>query len=849
MRFGLSKLFAIFFFLFFVSVSFAAAPTTSFNYNQVPYTADANITLTCTLTDSNCIKLGYRIDGGAWTEIPITGTSFSEGFDDGDLTSNYTWGTVLGTWVVDTNSKHDVTHGLKSNGGGNWLLVHELATPVDSNSRSISYWQKRSAGVADNSGLWISYNDTNARGVNDFSVNLTGGTATLQMYIDSVNTSTALGAYTNGTWYKTVISIDANGRNANIKFYDSDGTTLIGETYKAIPMGKIKRLLFTAEAYTQFDTLEIDSTTSSSNFVYNFNYPTTTGTHSIDYNSTAIDLNVEATKTSSFTLYGYGRLNFYNETNSSPLVGVTASFNGVNYSSGANNYIDFNLQGITTGRYLFEFSKSGYSSRHMYLDLNQFSSFNYNQLLLLDTNNDTLNFQLKQPTTLTNMADSKVIITKDSNYAYITYTDSEGKMTLNLNPDQNAARYRMQITYGTTTYDWNGLTLTVKIPLKENDTTTSITPFDISVTGVTNYQDYNLTADKDYIIWSDLQYAYPYSVSVGDYNSVLYVDRVYDLWLNGLLTTYTLQPYLLLTADASAITMLVKNEFNSSVQDILIKVYKQIGGTKTLIASRYSSVTGSAVFYLIAGDKYELELLYEDTVLFSTDNYLVANSTIYFYLNSLTNYLLSTDFGNKATVEFLPYLENLIAGNNVLTQNVSQTDLNFVIVRLYNYVDNNYAADKNYFYTTSANCNESCSFTQDLTTIGFDNNNFFWVEVTAYTDANGSKSTLSRKYLWNFTQGINLVNLLTNIRSDFGCSTNPVLPCGLSTIVAIILSVVAVGLLIMFTGQVNPLGLSVAALIILGFFAYVGWFYWVIYIVLVMVILVGGVGKFTGGGY
>lgn len=545
----------------------------------------------------------------------------------------------------------------------------------------------------------------------------------------------------------------------------------------------------------------------------------------------------------------YGDTNFYFfDENTLTSIPATIDFNGTTYT-GTSFYLpsrQITNNSNTNVSRTFTITKTGYSTRTYSIDYNQYSDLNIGFIMLADANSTALTFQLKQPTTLTTMANSWVTITKDGG-AYTAYrkkTDATGKISMNLNPDQNNTRYNLNIVYGTTTYDWNGLTLTINIPLDEADGTTPIPNFDVEVRGVANYDFNNSTTAQTIILWTDLTIDLSYEIIVGDYNSSEYVDRAYNLIFEGLQTTDTLQPYLIKTLDASAIKFIMNNEYRNAIQDVTIEIYKVIGGSKVLVTSDISDATGTGLFWLMAGEQYSVDLTYQESLLYSTDNYVVTTTPVYFYFNLATQELLNMVTGSISLL-WTPSREPLGSTTNI-TMDINGTDVNEVKLFIYNYVDGNLYNDKNYFaYTSTVACNGSCSITKAVTDFGLGDTNTFWVEARVYTGT--QYIVFTHKYIKGVISNLDMFTLFRNARTDFGCSTDSSLPCPLTTIIAFVIALLVIGGIVFKLGFASPVGIMLIGLGVLTFFMWVGWFYWMIWLLMVIALVIGGIGKTVSG--
>jgi hypothetical protein len=131
--------------------------------------------------------------------------------------------------------------------------------------------------------------------------------------------------------------------------------------------------------------------------------------------------------------------------------------------------------------------------------------------------------------------------------------------------------------------------------------------------------------------------------------------------------------------------------------------------------------------------------------------------------------------------------------------------------------------------------------------VGFDNNKALYVDVNATTFA-GNYVYSTKKLIYNYLNKTRtLIDMFNNIRTDFGCSANPAYPCGLTTLISIIITIGCIAFIFVKIGNFGSFGISILSLFILGFLTYVGLFYWVLYIILIILIVAANF-KQSGGG-
>lgn len=406
--------------------------------------------------------------------------------------------------------------------------------------------------------------------------------------------------------------------------------------------------------------------------------------------------------------------------------------------------------------------------------------------------------------------------------------------------------YNSTDTFGnmeTTNTDTLGMpvVLTIKKPKNELTLLEIDANFNVTLSGGNTSIDVNLTGDRNYYITANTTILVTSNASSPAYNQKTYLAE-----FDGN-TNVIIQPYLLPTDDSAAIKFIVLNEYNNSIEGIQIDLYKYFSGVKTNVASATSDTTGTAIFYLNVGSTYSILMSYQDVNVYSTDNYVVTSTPVYFYINLSSFTTLDINF-NPPNVVWNVGTETIPASTTILTATI--TDANDVQLIYYQYLNGN-SGDRNVLAVTQAYCSTGnvCVINRTLSTLGIDTNKPFFVDVYAWNDEN-KLSLFIYRFVYNTTTR-NIVTLFQNVRADFGCSTNPNYPCGATLMISVLLVIGCVAGLMFFLGfggGLGSVGISVIALIVLALLTYIGWFYWVLFVIIVALIILANLKGFTGGG-
>ena len=746
-----------------VSIRDITPPVTTFESFQVEGTTDQNITLTCTDNNTGCKYFNYNINEEGWV---------SKRFD---YNSSYSYLDTVAPgndWATVAEITFD---------GENYIEPYNATTQIASTAVNTSY----PTGAR----LKFTYSDESID------------------YSNQVSTSTGFTHYEDHTFTtfgetdtKILTKIEIQGKSLN-----GSNTARIRNTY----------IYYTIKSNPKIINNEL-------NFLYSG-----AGDHNIQYFSTDNSDNNETIKTSYFTTYGNGRFYFKDENSGSDLTGVQVNFNGTDYDSGANNYIDFNFQTLssTNTTYLFTLTKTGYSTRYYQTDLNYFGDFNTTFALLPESLATDLQFKMFPPTGSSVLSNTYIEFKdKDTNWTVTKLkSNADGELTANLKSDDQ--NYLVWISEGT--YIYQAVQLTILSP-KDEQTLTDITGnWRIEITDNISYQDLNIPQGTSKIIYLLPNTKYPFTIAVQDVAGTYFKRRWSKLYTGNPLTD-TLQPYLLSADDGIAVKFVFQDPKRDSIQNIIVNIYKNIGGVKTLISNGASDVTGNALFFLIAGDKYWLDFTYNGAVIFETQNYSVTSSVVYWTLNLVTGEIQGVD-GSFINLVWNPVTDFISKEATSIGYKVNGSKVNFTTIDLYTLN----GTDKNIFYSTGGVCNTSCTTTILKTNIPYTTGTIY-ADVNVYTDTNAYMFTYTKKWIIGTTSNIDTQNLFINARLDFGCSTDPLLPCPLTTILSVVLMIILLGGMVFSFNFVNPKGLLIAGLGILAVFTYLGWFWWVALVLMII---------------
>lgn len=678
----------------------------------------------------------------------------------------------------------------------------------------------------------------NAFATTDYNFVFDGNTAYTLLFVDG-NTITAQN--TSSGW----INLDFNSGQSILLIKGSDLTapsTLIttnqitGETDTNISLTCDDD--YTGCAYINFkiDSLDWNYYAVSGDTSINFLH-SGAGQHTIQYFSTDASDNNENTNSHDFNTYGLIYFTTYDENTNAPTTGATLDWNGTVHTIVASS-ADINLQGVSAGTKTFKFNKTSYATRYYQVDLNEFSDVNVGFALIAQDRDTNTAFTLYEPdgTTLYDLTYLEVL-DQDNNRTVGRYkTDASGAATFALH--ENDTNYLFNVDNNA--YIYSPVALTILYP-KNEETLAQITEYwriDISTNMVKTYIDRG--ANETVYLLPNTSSAY--SITIQDMNSH-YTARTYSRGYPGNPLTDTLQPYLLDTNDASAIKFILYNEYNNPIEGMQVDVYKIIGGVRTLVSSVTSDATGTALFWLVAGDTYEIQMSFSGTTFYSTTNYVVTSTPVYFYLNIGSQTTFPIDLNQprilfNVSTETIP---NRITSLITTAYNVTEINITY-----YQYVSGS-SGTRLTLDTNTGICTSTCVITRDINSLGIDTNKAFYLDVNVKA-FDGTYRVSTHKFVWHYSgRTSGLMDAFLGVRADFGCSRDPAYPCAATTFISAVIALIAIGTIILRVGYFGSFAISILALIILGAFTYIGLFYWVLYLLLAIAVGLAHVNQIGRG--
>ena len=525
---------------------------------------------------------------------------------------------------------------------------------------------------------------------------------------------------------------------------------------------------------------------------------------------------------------------------------MQVNFNGTDYDSGANNYIDFNFQTFpsTNTTYLFTLSKSGYSTRYYQIDVNEFTDFNIEFALIPESLSKEVQFRFYKPDQTTSYNNVYITASKNPQGFVLSRlkTDATGLVTFNL--DQNSTGITFDMNNGENTY--NSVILTINKPKDEQTLIDINANWSYEISGLASYTDSNVTtATKVFAIYSNT--VNTYSVLIGSTSTVpTYTTRKYDIQVFGDTNTYTLQPYLINTTDSIQTTIFTINPYtNQTISDVTIKIYRTLPLTgRTLIEQTRTDSKGQSIVYLVLNQTYSFEISVGTTTI-RTETYTITgtSSTIYFKVDP--GYDLSTTPMQTSIYSFWTPGKNSLnkADRNISAKvsygtNKNSVTVSSIILNCYNNLDlNQVLLFQDSFSSPTMNFIQTYDFnltTKTINSVTFDTN--YSITCNIYTTLSDGNLIVS-KQTYTMNNDDPQTNLGMDLRPFFGCSstTDPNLPCPSMILAAVFITMMIITGIMIESGFTQPEFAGILFLIGLGFFTFFTWIPPVLYVIMLVI--------------
>ena len=517
------------------------------------------------------------------------------------------------------------------------------------------------------------------------------------------------------------------------------------------------------------------------------------------------DLN--RTKCKDVTVYGALIVHFYDEQTNAV---VNASVNFLDNNYNTTGIFTYYLQDFaeTSSTYTLTAWDVNRHERHLILDLNKWSYYDINMLLLDSDVGRNVLFQFFAPDESTLLSNATVRVKLNNAYVDATVLNSDAKGTLFL--DTNNAGYSFHITTPDgNQYVYNAVIVIVKIPKQEDDLAVDIMPFEVDVGGLAKASYTNQTTDLNfYVLGNTYEY---YRLKIGDWNADDYYDRYYYVRIQGAATTYTIQPYLVSTETGLLSAIYGINSMGSPLGRVMFVIQKQLNDIEPrTVQTVVTDDTGKGLVSWVVNDTYYVKVYYNNQYVGQVQ-IMPSSSTYYITVTTETTGISGIE-AQLVYVQFSPSIGRLALNDlnqfhfdvNVYSPTSSITSVTVTASCKGNTV---------YSETKSTNVAENAIFSVDINKDDVSSCKMLEVTVSISTP----EGTITKKMTYGLSNtaiwlwGSGAFSTIKNLLGDW-----------VAMLIALLITIMAVGA-VAFKLNPNPIALGIVAGAIMGFFTYVGW--------------------------
>ncbi len=328
-------------------------------------------------------------------------------------------------------------------------------------------------------------------------------------------------------------------------------------------------------------------------------------------------------------------IQFLNEVDESVIVPTTFTIDGNSWAShiSATGKIDINTTeaGFTNKEYTLIASLEGYTERTYILDINIYNNPSHILYLLDNNTGKSIDFIFYDADGNNILATADYNITYSSGYVAGGTTSSTGAETIFLNPNEDGYIINFETSSGEYISYAPVVLVNVLVPRNEEATQTTITPFDLSVSGLGYGSWTQISAAQSFYALTNTTGYYYVDIN----GTASFYPKTYFLNFKGEFSNYELQPYLTSVSTGYQTSFYVYNSNTlQTIENVLIESYKDINAVRTLMQSKETDATGKAVFSFVIDATYYIDFTYNGTII-NTDDVLIrpSDDIIYVYLN------------------------------------------------------------------------------------------------------------------------------------------------------------------------------------------------------------------------
>ena len=297
------------------------------------------------------------------------------------------------------------------------------------------------------------------------------------------------------------------------------------------------------------------------------------------------------------------QLNFYDDDTNTGLDEMYLLFNGVDYYSDSNTFINIDLNGITSGLHSIVLQRTDYQEKSFSLELNEYSDYNYDLGFILSSKISNVQFQVFDELGATQPNTTFMVIDNYNGFIIdFETTDSLGRVTFILNNQkEDYGFFSDDLNFGTTTWTINKPKDAITLAEISGD-------WKYSITGNSYSSQTNIASGITKLLLQNT--VNPYYMSVQDVDES-YVETTFGLISVTSKKTKTLTPFLYKLGDAELRLLIVKdyatNQPISRQIQLDLSLYTDSNGLIP-IGSFINDSTGTYNIYMDSNSTYRLEL-------------------------------------------------------------------------------------------------------------------------------------------------------------------------------------------------------------------------------------------------
>jgi hypothetical protein len=321
---------------------------------------------------------------------------------------------------------------------------------------------------------------------------------------------------------------------------------------------------------------------------------------------------------------------FFDEKNLTPLQPNTLTINGTSYAGDVDTNGLLTLTHYADSDYNIIANHTNYTERTWLYEQLSGSDHNISLVLLQTALGTNLEFDIYKPDQVTKYSNAIVDLNLSGKSAGRKYTNANGELTFFVDPTQTA--YILDIN--NSEQEYKQTTVLVKKPISQEDMNTTITPFNVKVTGATLKTQNNNNDDVNVIVFNNTAEE---NVFIADINSDYY-SATKTFTFIGDTDYWEWQPYIVPTGGLGvevAVYTINNPKNRESLPGVTVESWYEIDGVLTLLERKTSDGTGTTLMHFVLGQRYVVRAYYEGELVGEID-YEPATTSLFIFVGTGT---------------------------------------------------------------------------------------------------------------------------------------------------------------------------------------------------------------------